>query len=103
MSISTVLKMSSLTGYHYYLDYKPILVARNFVPFNTKNLKYLLKNYTRMTINWKYNGNTYESRKEMKRIFGWSTCKWDAKFKEGKITQIIIEDTTYEKLHNDSK
>ena len=53
-------------------------------------------------IKWLYNGKIYNSRKEMKTLLGWSTCKWDAKFKDGKIIQ-INEDTTYENIHNNSK
>lgn len=53
-----------------------------------------------MAFKWLYNGVIYNTRKDFKDKFGWSTCKIDAKIKDGKITKIQTEETTYENVHN---
>jgi len=47
------------------------------------------------SIKWKYNGKLYNTRRELKDEFGWSTCKFDIKLKENKIIK-ITEEHTYE-------
>lgn len=50
---------------------------------------------------WKYNRKIYKSRREMKELFGWSTCKLNSKIKDGKIIKLTNEDARLnENLHN---
>lgn len=58
-------------------------------------------------VRWFYNGESYNTRREVTDKFGWSTCKWNAKLEEGKIKKLIIklkiEDSSYETIHSDAK
>lgn len=50
---------------------------------------------------WEYNRKIYKSRREMKELFGWSTCKLNSKIKDGKIIKLTNEDDRLnENLHN---
>ena len=58
-------------------------------------------------VRWFYNGESYDTRREITDKFGWSTCKWNAKLEDGKIKKLIIknklEDNSYENIHNNAK
>jgi len=50
---------------------------------------------------YKYLGEIFESRKDLKNKTGFSSCKIDAKIRDGKITK--IEGKANEILHNNSE
>lgn len=50
---------------------------------------------------YKYLGEIFESRKDLKIKTGFSSCKIDAKIRDGKITK--IEGKANEILHNNSQ
>ena len=58
-------------------------------------------------VRWFYNGKSYNTRREITDKFGWSTYKWNAKLKDGKIKKLIIknkiEDNSYENIHSNAK
>ena len=58
-------------------------------------------------VRWFYNGESYNTRREITDKFGWSTCKWNAKHGEGKIKKLIInlktEDKSYENIHSNAE
>lgn len=57
-------------------------------------------------VTFTYDGQIFKNRLEMKQAFNWSTSKWDAKFKEGKIKMIELKIQTEvlpnENLHYNS-
>lgn len=56
-------------------------------------------------VKWKYNGEIYNTRREITEKFGWSTHKWNAKLREGKIKKLFTktEDKSNERIHSDAK
>lgn len=39
---------------------------------------------------WKFNGTIYSTRQDITKKFGWSTCVWNAKRRDGEITKVRI-------------
>ena len=86
---------------------KFIIVSFSYTAFhcalqwNEVNMKMNTKRVT-----FTYNDIIYNNRREMKEALNWSTSKWNAKYKEGKIKMIklklLTEELPNENLHYNS-
>lgn len=54
---------------------------------------------------WKYNGELYDNRRDITDTFGFSTCVWNAKLRDGEIIKInkLNQDESYEDIHSDKQ